>query len=610
MITYDELHDRLVALKAQNLGQLEDRWRIRSILDGGTQGIYAVMAWNQGKGASMTNMLNEVEELYGVDLPTVNMMDSGLTRLAQRVGRLPTLKPPKSQGETVIEGHQKRIDLLRDWDRQSRINLQAPQMGRWLPGYGFGMWTMTQRRGDDGKLFPVMELRDPYDVYVGWLGPDQHPKEYATVRRIPLEELEGLLTDKGSVRKIEERLRDQTIGMSFSALGVRSWEGMNSGVEVVELHTADAKVICVPEAEMVLEEIPNPISVPTFNFVKRYSFNKLVSQYHHIIGVMAMMTKLSILSLIAIEDSTFLETNIEGTLSSGRYKMGRGQVNILTPGSKVTRPYAGNQIQQFQQIDRLERQLRIGAQYDVQQDGQSPNSFATGMGMRELQASVNDNVSEYHLVLRAAAERNDELRYRWAYELYRGEKRQYFDMRGKKRVADITAVVGGDFRTRRVYGAMASFDDSSKILVGMQLETGGYMDKLTFQENIDGLEDLDVINERITRAEWKEMLKQLLLAESEQNPQAKELMVAIMKDPDREMELLEEFFGPPDEEEIAAQQQAMAAQQQAAQQGAPVGVGGPPVGAGGGEENQIQSVLSRITGSGEPQGGVQSVVTQ
>ena len=598
---YADIHDSLVRLKFANQDQLADRFRIRAILDGGVSGIYAVLAWNVGKQASMAQDLSEVADEFGVDLPTVNFMDSGLNRLAQKVGRPPTLKPPKADGETVIARHQKRIDLLKTWDEEGRISRMAPQKGRWLPGYGFVFDKLVQRTDRMGQIFPVMESRDPYDTFVGWLGPDQQPKEYATVRRIPINELVWRIDDPAVAAEVTRKLERGNRSQQFSFLshGERTWEGIKAGVEIIEYECHDFRAIAIPEAEHVLKVVPNVLSIPTFTFARRYTFNKPHGQYHHVIGLQGMQAKLNILYMMAIEDGVMVETNIDGDVD-GRYEFGRGAVNMLTPGTKVARPYPPAQTQTLQAINTLERQLRIGANYDVQQDGTSPNSFATGMGMRELQGAVNDNVREYHMVLSAQAEDNDWIRQAWAAELYKGQTRQYYDMKGKAQSATIDNVLTGDYRTRRIYGAMATFDDHQKIIVGMQLETGGYIDPLTLQENIDGLEDLELINERITRKKYREILLGRLMAKAETDPTVEQVLVKIMANPDKELELLAEAFPePPTPEEMAGQQ----AQMMAAQQGGPVGVpAGPP--------DPIQTVLSRVEGSGAVDGGVQSVAVR
>ena len=69
------------------------------------------------------------------------------------------------------------------------------------------------------------------------------------------------------------------------------------------------------------------------------------------------MAKINVLSIIAMEDSVFTETNIVGELESGNYKRGRFAVNYLTPGSQVAKPPNNVPYQLFTQIDRIEPAL-------------------------------------------------------------------------------------------------------------------------------------------------------------------------------------------------------------------------------------------------------------
>ena len=66
------------------------------------------------------------------------------------------------------------------------------------------------------------------------------------------------------------------------------------------------------------------------------------------------------------------------------------------------------------------------------------------------------------------------------------------------------------FRTKRIYGAMATFDENSKIVAGLQLVQARIMDRRTMQENLDGFDNVSLINERIDQDMAKEMLLQSL----------------------------------------------------------------------------------------------------
>ena len=41
-----------------------------------------------------------------------------------------------------------------------KTRFTMPQVGRWLPGYGFAVWVIREKIGPDGTPYPCAELRD------------------------------------------------------------------------------------------------------------------------------------------------------------------------------------------------------------------------------------------------------------------------------------------------------------------------------------------------------------------------------------------------------------------------------------------------------------------
>ena len=113
-----------------------------------------------------------------------------------------------------------------------------------------------------------------------------------------------------------------------------------------------------------------------------------------------MMAKINIMSAIAMEDSVFTETNISGEIESGQYRKGRFAINYLSPGTQVSKPQNNMPYQLFQQVDRLERQLRMVGGYPVTDDSQSPNSFVTGAGLSELNSTMSLMINEYRELIK------------------------------------------------------------------------------------------------------------------------------------------------------------------------------------------------------------------
>lgn len=580
-----EVQSRIDALR--QLHHDSDRDRIRAVMNGGAEGIQAVLTWGS------KNPAEDAKDL-GIDLPTANVMWSGLERLAQRIGRMPTLKTdmlPIRDTKTARKGAEKRARIVSGWDEMQNFEMHFPQLGRWLPGYGYSMHRIKEDEYG-GDPYPVAELRDPYDVYPGWWGPGQQPKEACVVRLVP----DAYLKEHYAAQLVGKSRNAMAGGLRLNRAG--RWEGRGGNVEVVEYINEEGSYVYSPDYGAMLGFISNPLSTPAFVFHKRFAFDKLKSQYTHVFGLMAMMAKLNMLGLIAAEDSSFRETNIFGDMNSSRYKKGRDAINFLEPSARVEKP-TGDLVQQtWQAVNVLERQFRIVANYDVQQDGTSPNSFATGAGMEQLQGAADNNVREYQVALRHGVEAVDRKRLEWDMEVHPNRERRVVWYEGAQAYEETYTPVDDiehDYRTKRIYGAMATFDETSKVLVGLQLLGARVLDRRTFQENMDGFENVSLINERIDQ----DMAKEALIAGlgqrfGEKDPAAGLALASILKTPAKVDETITKLFTPENPE---PSEEEMAMMMQGAMPGAGGGVPGAP-------PEPVQTILSQIESEG---GGAQTV---
>jgi len=607
-----EVMERSAYLK--NLADLGDRTRIRAVMNGGAQGVQAVL-----NSASMSQQL-ALPSGFGVDLPTANIMYSSLERLAQRIGRQPTIKTdmiPTKDSNPARKKAEKRARIVAAWDEQDSMELQYPQIGRWLPGYGYTLHVIRERWFGDTP-YPVAQLRDPFDVYPGSFGPNQQPDEVAVYRQVTRSQMMKLYPQHADRMRVDAQMSQPQTNTTFGAQAQGHWEAgtataaMNHNMTIVEYMCDSGTYVVCTDMEMLLSHIPNPLySGPAFVVTKRFSFDKLQGQFHHVFGLMAMMAKLNILGLIGVEDSTFRETNITGEMIGNVYKRGRFAVNEFEPGTRIEKPTSDQLQQTWQAINILERQFRIVAGYDVAQDGQSPNSFATGQGIKELGSSADQNVREYQTSIKYTVEALDRKRLEWEEVMHPNEKKNVYWFEGAKHNEETYVPkkdIAGDYRTKRIYGAMATFDENSKIIAGLQLVQARVMDRRTFQENLDGLENVSLINERIDQDQAKDMLIQSLGARAQQgDPAADMALIEILDNPGGAVTTLQKLFTP-QEPEMSPEEAAMAAGQMppgAAQ----MGMGGPPGGGGGdplqgGPPPAVQSILAQMESEG---GGAMSV---
>ncbi len=569
----EEIQYKITQLHYDNQSAYSTRGRIRAIMNGGPDGILALLG-------------DQLKGFQDYQIPVPNLMMSGLEHLAQKIGRIPNLKVdvPNNKDSDRARGKADKIArIVTSYDDTQKLDLQMPQVGRWLPGYGFAVWVIREKKGPDGTPYPCAELRDPYNCFPGYFGADQQPNEMAIIRRVPKKALSKAYPNFADKINQKNAYQVNTLGIGSAYASAYtdsyngSWANSNGdGDLIAEYYNEEGTYVFHMTSATILDFIPNPLdSGPSFVIAKKFAFDRLQGQYDQIIGLMASMAKINVMSIIAMEDAVFTETNISGEIESGQYRKGRYSVNFLAPGTQVSKPASNVPYQIFQQIDRIERQLRVGGAYPVTDDSQSPLSFATGRGLEELGASMSLMIREYHTVMSDAIEMIDAKRLEWDEKMYGGQSKElsgYYNNQFFSEKYDPTKDIQGAYKTRRVYGAMAGYDEPQKIVTGLQLLQAGIIDTQTLQENLDGLDNLSMVNMRITKEKADKVLFDTLLAQAQQgNPKATMAVVQIRKNPDDMQSILDKFFTA-EEPEIPVAEQELLGGASLPPQGAPPGI--------------------------------------
>jgi hypothetical protein len=558
-MTPEQLQYQITQLHFDNQSAYSTRGRIRAIMNGGPDGLLALLG-------------DQIKGFQDFQIPVPNLMMSGLEHLSQKIGRIPNLKvdvPNNKDSDRARAKADKIARIVTSYDDTQKLDLQMPQVGRWLPGYGFAVWVIREKKGPDGTPYPCAELRDPYNCFPGYFGADQQPKEMAIIRRVPKDALSRTYPKAADKINSKNAYQVNTLGVgnAYASAYTDSYNGSwaNSNGEgdlVAEYYNEEGTYIFHMTSGTILDFIPNPLdSGPAFVIAKKFAFDRMQGQYDQIIGLMASMAKINVMSIIAMEDAVFTETNISGEIESGQYRKGRFAVNYLAPGTQVTKPASNVPYQIFQQIDRIERQLRVGGSYPVSDDSQSPLSFATGRGLEELGASMSLMIREYHTVMADAIEMIDAKRLEWDQKMYGGTSKElsgYYNNQFFSEKYDPQKDIQGAFKTRRVYGAMAGYDEPQKIVTGLQLLQAGIIDTQTLQENLDGLDNLSAVNSRITKEKADKVLFDTLLAQAQQgDTKATMAVVQIRKNPDNMQNILDKFFTAEEPEIPVAEQELL-----------------------------------------------------
>lgn len=303
--TVKEASERALFLRQERTRNRGDMAKVRAVMDGGADAVAQLLGDVQGLDDHM---------------PAANLMLSGLTRLGQKLGRLPDLRvdpPADKDSERARKNSEKLERIVTAYDEAAWMDQLLPQVGRWLPGYAYVPFVLVERTSPDGFRYPHVELRDPYDSYPAPWNANNQPQDMAVFRRVQLSVLETQYP--GISAKIERQrprartgggvILDRGPGASGGVSAQSDWENpAQHGVEVVEYYDSDAFWLLLPAYEIKLERVDNVLtSGPQFVVAKRHAFNKLVGQYDHVMGLMAMQAKLNLLAQVVMEDEAFAE---------------------------------------------------------------------------------------------------------------------------------------------------------------------------------------------------------------------------------------------------------------------------------------------------------------
>jgi len=571
-------------LRYQNAASIRQRNRIRNILNGGRSAVRELLG----------------PETTEADLPVAHYIDSGLNRLGTKLGHRPDVRVDARadrDNQTDRDRAAKRTRIVEGYDQNSRLEMMLPQAGRWLPGYGYCVWVIKEKKNLNGDPFPHAALRNPYNCYLGPWGEDQQPDELAISRIVPTE----VLRDRYPAYDQVAGRRPAGGWAGMSPVSGPGWESTPDGTIVVEYYDEVGTWVITQDTGTLLEFAPNALrSGPRFVAAKRFSFDFLMGHYDNVFGLMRMIAIINMLALVSTQDGTLRETNIIGEILSGKYQKGRNKVNIFATGTRIERPGADIAFGAFQEASRLEEQLRIGANYPETEDAKSPTPWATGRGLAGLGGGKNDEVSEYYTVLRHALQDLDAKRLEHDEVYYpRRRKPLVVNVKGDRTIESYVPAqdIAGEYGTRRVYGMMAGWDDSEKVVGGLQLQGAQVLDRRTFRENLYGIDNHEQVEERIDQDRASDALFAILEARAaNQDAAASHALVEIATNPKQRVETLRKLFPAAEPQLSPEEEQFLQAQ----------------AGGGGGLDveqprESVGTILSRLESEGAAEGGAQTV---
>jgi len=585
----------------QNVQQHEDRETVRAVMAGGNQALKILLG---------DDMANEV----GKHLPAINIVKKAIDKGAQKLGALPTVSVPGREGngsekERTRAGKKARI--IAGYDERSELIDGQPEVARWLLGYGFAAYSIYMKRDRWGIPYPHAEPRNPHDVYTNWFAQGAQP-ESMTVRRY---------VDEAWIKaRFPHHL--EAIKLNSDNWSTSIPNGSYDRKHMYEIHEySDASGIYVvlPGANAILSHTPSLIDGETpFVIDKLPSFDGITGRAIHVVGLMTSLVKISLMNLIAMEDSVFRETNIVGQMLAPDYERGRFAVNHFEQGTRIEKPQGDIAFQTFQQADRLERAARVEAGYPESEDGKSPTSFATGKGIEALRSgSTEADVGEVQRVFSSIYRRLDQKRLELDEVCYPDLVKNVSpnSRHGTTMVETYkpSKDIDGTYHTVREYGLLAGLEEQTKVVAHIQIASAEGNSQRGMIEAIHGDRADEVTNQIVAERAIRSQEAILNQMAAEKDPTAMMVLNKISKNPQDITDIIQTFYDALGAEP-SPEEQAMIAQQQQEQMALAQGGGGIPGGGGGepadlGPPPSVTSVLSRVLSNGAADGGVQTVET-
>lgn len=494
-----------------------------------------------------------------------NLIWAAARTIAQRVGRPPRLDiQPNDLDATEkqkerCERHEHRLDNYNVLMNVAATRLQAAY---WLVTHDMAPLVITP---NPAFKIPVIEVRDPMTCFPGTVWP--HKPEMVDVlfasRMTPWAATQLYPNVERYVSGVDEQVDYVVMG---------------------EFFTGDALYIVMLEPVVaLLDTIPNPLPGRSLCFLTRGFSPDLDfhGQFDHVVPALVAQAKLFSLVMAYANQQVAAETVVIGEVSSnqGKWATGPGAVNQITPmpGAQANKLTNNMSVQVFNELDRLERAIRLGGQFPAQLSGEPVASIATGRGLEQLSLTVDDNVAYWQSVLDDAFMR--------AYACLPEIARKMGSPGSDDFTTDVTCYV------RSLSGA-----DPAETVRLLQLQGAKNLSRITI---MDRLPEVDAPMKEMQRLDVDDMRMTLIRSIEQQMqpgptgaPQLSPDVVAKMIQKRKQGEEVEDIW-----EQIQQMQQEQAQQaMQAAQAGMPGG--GPAAGA---PPRTLQDILNPLNLAGAAQ---------
>ena len=495
----------------------------------------------------------------------------------------------------------KRTRIASNYFAHSDLSVQMYSGADWYLTYGFLPFVIEL---DTEANLPRIRLENPLGAYPEF---DRYGRCTAFAKRYSM-----TLGELVSMFPEYER----------ALLGAQGYkQDLNYQIEMVRYYDKDQSVIYLPDKDnLVLSTAKNPLGKMMVIVARKPSIDgELRGQFDDIIGIQLLRNRFALLAMEAAEKS--VQSPIVLPQDVQELQLGGDAVIRTANPAGVRRVELTLPQGAFTEQTLLNQELRVGARYPEGRTGNVNASIVTGQGVQALMGAFDTQVKSAQAIFASALRDVISVCFEVDERLFPVEK----TIRGVDSGApyEITYSprkdIKGDFSADVRYGMLAGLNPAQGLIFMLQALGGKLISKdmamreLPFTVNV---------SQEVEKIEIEEM-RQALLVSLQQYTQAIPQIASMGGDPSEIVskiaqvikarqkgraieDAIEEIFTPEPQVPPAGAAPSMVEQPSPAPTGAPVGGAIAPQG-GAEEVPDVLTLLSGITGGGEPTASVRTV---
>jgi hypothetical protein len=406
----------------------------------------------------------------------------------------------------------------------------------------------------------------------------------------------------------------------YSLLGGASYkQDLNTQVEMIRYFDKDQSIIYIPTKDnLVLSRAKNPLGKMMVVVARKPSIDdELRGQFDDILGIQLLRNRFALLAMEAAEKS--VQAPIVLPQDVQELQLGGDAVIRTANPAGVRRVELNIPAGAFTEQNLLNQELRVGARYPESRTGNINASVVTGQGVQALMGAFDTQVKSAQAIFASSLRDVISICFEVDETIFPQEK----TIRGVDSGSpyEITYSpkkdIKGDYSADVRYGMLAGLNPAQGLIFMLQALGGGLISKdmamreLPFTVNVtQEVEKIEIESMRASLLGSINALSQAIPQMAMQGQDASEVVrqiAAVIKARQKGQALedvIEEVFTP--------QQQPVppAGAPQAVEQPSPVPAGVPAGGATLSPEQgppDIMSLLSGITGGGEPTASVRTI---